>query len=499
MRPTLTRSGTTEAITRDSWDRDGYARALERIPVLADAVKVVTEANPYGADAVADLWAALLKAAPGQPPVDAMRPTHVPNHAVAGEVLAADAVRDLRRYTVGNEVSAAMACVSFASHLAEMSTRLAPAAEQAEAAQAAADALDDFLDGRDPGDLDADEADELADLQAAADAAGADLADAMADAGPSVGRFVRAGLGDALADADDAAAAMAGMGLDPGDVSRMDPSSRLRLATRMAANPVLRDIARMMGAQYNLARSERTARTKLLPDERKGEVLGNDLNRVFASELAALAVPELEDSFYDRWARRQLLCHDTEGDERLGLGAIVAVLDGSGTMHGGDGRRHRFAKAFAGALMLIARDENRAFCAIEFGGPDQSRRFEFPDPASFDPHRILDFFEFHFTGAGTCFETALDEAVSVIEAEHMVTGRSNADVAFVTDGQARVSDAWMQSWHATKERLGFQIHGVAIDVPVDAEPFASICDRRVVPLYDLVAGNDAHKVYRALH
>lgn len=110
-----------------------------------------------------------------------------------------------------------------------------------------------------------------------------------------------------------------------------------------------------------------------VPDDLVGIVQGNDLMRLLPSEMAMLALPELEQEFYRRYVERQLLSYQSKGTlprQRLIVrpssqghnrpskrGPFIACIDTSGSM---GGYPEECAKALFLALMRIAMDEQRA-------------------------------------------------------------------------------------------------------------------------------------------
>ena len=87
--------------------------------------------------------------------------------------------------------------------------------------------------------------------------------------------------------------------------------------------------------------------------------------------------------------------------------------------------------------------------------------------------RALDVAEY-FPGGGTDFETPLTAAVGCLRVARYRRG----DVVLITDGECRVSPDWLARFRADKERIGFSLYSVLIDVgPSSLGTLAEVSDR----------------------
>lgn len=66
----------------------------------------------------------------------------------------------------------------------------------------------------------------------------------------------------------------------------------------------------------------------------------------------------------------------------------------------------------------------------------------------------------YFPGGGTDFEYPLEKALELLEGREF----KEADVLFVTDGEAQVGDDWLKGFLEKKKRLGFKVFSVLIDL-----------------------------------
>jgi len=73
--------------------------------------------------------------------------------------------------------------------------------------------------------------------------------------------------------------------------------------------------------------------------------------------------------------------------------------------------------------------------------------------------RVMDLAEF-FPGGGTDFEKPLDAALECLKKSRYKKG----DIVFITDGECQVSGDWAEGFCKEKERLGFSLFSILIDV-----------------------------------
>ena len=64
-----------------------------------------------------------------------------------------------------------------------------------------------------------------------------------------------------------------------------------------------------------------------------------------------------------------------------------------------------------------------------------------------------------FLGGGTNFQTPMDEALRLMEAE----GFENADIVFITDGECELSDAYVEQLRTEQAERRFTVTGVLLD------------------------------------
>src|SRR5690625_649589 len=113
------------------------------------------------------------------------------------------------------------------------------------------------------------------------------------------------------------------------------------------------------------------------------------------------------------------------------------------------------AKAFAIALMAIAKRHKRNFVYIPFNWNVGNVR-TFPK-GKITPSEIVEIAR-EFMGGGTVFTDPLKTALNYIKMDRY----KDADVIFVTDGEAGIGEAFLERLNVEKEKLKFNVLSLAI-------------------------------------
>jgi uncharacterized protein with von Willebrand factor type A (vWA) domain len=282
-------------------------------------------------------------------------------------------------------------------------------------------------------------------------------------------RTIRKALRESTGEMQDQARKMAGWGLGAGQSVEVPPAERLALAAAIAESEKLRRIARLAGRFKNLALAAQAAKVPTGVGEIYGVELGNALGRVLPLELVKARHRVLRLDFLRRFGQAQLLQYRLRERERAAMGPIVAVWDESASM---SGQKEVWAKAVALAILAIAQRQRRPWAGVGFSaghvdpvkhpqGLDRAVRVvAFPRPhLQVKPSDLVTLAK-HFFRGGTDFELALDAAREVIGEQ----AYRRADIIFITDGIARLSDEYLAGLLRWKEHTGARIFTVLVDV-----------------------------------
>lgn len=248
-----------------------------------------------------------------------------------------------------------------------------------------------------------------------------------------------------------------GIGLEDGEWKTMSPEARLALAERLRTDQ-MRELAAVIGRMKLFALGVRARRVIDVPHEAFDVELGNDLRRILQGQFALLGTPETEWEFYRRYLDRELLQFKKRGHEDVGKGPIVAAIDKSSSMQGAP---MTWAMAVAEALRRFAADEGRDYYAMFFGKNNDRNRFSFPQGKG-PIEKVLEFLSVDADG-GTEFDGVLTEALDRASKAYDGQDLSKADILFVTDGNAKLTDEWIDNFNAERNRIGVRVFSVYIN------------------------------------
>ncbi|HEY3304291.1 MAG TPA: VWA domain-containing protein [Candidatus Binatia bacterium] len=240
---------------------------------------------------------------------------------------------------------------------------------------------------------------------------------------------------------------------------RSPPGQKLELGKRLAGNEKLKKLSRMIGRMKFHALALR----KKIFERSSEEILeverGDAVHRLLPPELLTLSHPLLRKDFQRRLLDQELLQYSLRGVEEKGKGPMVVCLDGSSSMAGD---KEIWSKAVALTLLEIARRQRRLFRSICFSSDDAPLQVLDMNPRAryeMEMEKVMDLAEY-FPGGGTDFQKPLDAALECLKKSKYKKG----DVVFITDGECQVTPEWAENFRDEKERLGFSLYSILIDV-----------------------------------
>ena len=506
----------TDAVKADRFDRRLFEEMREEAPALDRTIRELGRDVDYAEDIVRDTLLQFWQGNPELRKQGEMEEGHLAAHGVATDVSHSNELKDARRYTVHDRYSATMGAIGVSDKVKEWAKHrgdaLKEAKEEAEekrkAEQEAMEELKKAVDAAGQIDPDAPFLDEefigpltdeqqaavqaAADLQAighgadqaaheaqqAADALAAAAAEAQQELAPSVSGAVK-NTRDKL---KDEAQTFNAWGVDPGELQNMPFEERAQLAARLK-NSRIGDYLELVGRFKMMAAAQQVRKVEYGRDQVVGVEMTGDLSRVVMSEFAALGMGDddlgelMELDFYRRWFEEQLIGRKFEGTEKVGKGAIVCAVDGSGSMTQRDQHgipREAWSKAFAFALLDQARRQKRDFVGINFSSRNQVSVHRFPAGRGTIAQAVGFVEEFH--NGGTDFEAPMDAAIKIIGSEFDQRGKAKADIVFITDDDCRVSTDWMRTYQERKKRLAFRTFGIAVGATRPGSALSSLSD-----------------------
>lgn len=202
-----------------------------------------------------------------------------------------------------------------------------------------------------------------------------------------------------------------------------------------------------------------------------------------------LANPLTKKLFHKSWLESSLATYRVDSKPKLGRGGMVMCRDSSGSMGGAP---DMWACALGGALLSIAKKDNRSFRGVVFSGPCQYKSFDFP-AGDYPLDRTISWVTESYHG-GTDFMTPLDVALQWLTEEYATTGKTTSDIVFVTDGLCQVRPDWQERFMAEMERIGSRLYGICIGGYALGEPLYSLAQGRIFQVSDFTSAGDIKEV-----
>jgi len=242
-------------------------------------------------------------------------------------------------------------------------------------------------------------------------------------------------------------------GSEASSLKKVPPEERMKLAERLINSQKLFKLVRELGRMKRLMVASRRERIKQQSSEVFSIETGDNLNRVIPSEMVKLSHPALKIDFLRRFTEKQLLQYALREREEKGKGPIIVCLDLSGSM---SGEKEIWAKAVALATLELAVKEKRAYELIMFSETVKMVK-DFERNHTPDIQDIIEIAEANY-GGGTNFEDPLAYAIGTI----MKGGMRKADILFITDGEAGISEMLEYDLNDLKDKTGTKIISVQI-------------------------------------
>jgi uncharacterized protein with von Willebrand factor type A (vWA) domain len=208
--------------------------------------------------------------------------------------------------------------------------------------------------------------------------------------------------------------------------------------------PDIKRIMNLAGKYRRLARSCQQRRVVHGMDDTVGVRRGDQLPQAIGSELAMLALPELEDEVLQRMLEGQLIQYDRRSVEPVGKGPVFAFTDVSGSMGVNDNYYH--ALAIASTMSWIAKLQRRWSCLASF--QTHLHKPHVFEPVKWSMDELMAYLSEGW-GGGTSIEWLAD-----IESMFVKTGaqRGKTDIILITDGLVEMSPQGERKFMAWKRQ-----------------------------------------------
>lgn len=265
------------------------------------------------------------------------------------------------------------------------------------------------------------------------------------------------------------------------ELKLMPLRDQFALAEYLKNNYKMKKIAEWAGRFKAIARSKQKSISKE-SIARSGVAIGSDIDSLLASELTLINHPAAKMDFLKRFAEGQTLQYQKRGKQTLGKGPIILCLDQSGSMERLDSQ----SKGFALALMSIAKHQRRDFALITFNRKSIVRQYP---KGKISTKQMIELCE-HFLGGGTDFQSPLSEALKLLKGSRF----KNADIVFVTDGEAGLGNDFLKLFYENKKKMGFEVVSILIGNHANEET-VNLFSEKVFKAKDF-ADSEAHEVFK---
>lgn len=235
-----------------------------------------------------------------------------------------------------------------------------------------------------------------------------------------------------------------------GELQKMPLRDKINLAEILSNDPKIKDVAKWAGRYNEIARTKQKMKYKQ-STEQSGVEVGNDLERLLPSELLQYANPKTKKEFLRRFLEKETLQYEQKGKQTLGQGSIILCLDQSGSMN----TLETQSKGFALALMSIAKKQKRNFAYIPFSNRVGEVK-EFSKGKIKAKEMIA--LAINFLNGGTNFTKPLRKSLDIIKKDKFKDG----DIIFVTDGEAPVSNSFLDDFLEIKAKERFHVLSLLI-------------------------------------
>lgn len=274
-----------------------------------------------------------------------------------------------------------------------------------------------------------------------------------------------------------------------GTGQKSPPGQKLELGRRLAGNEKLKKLARMVGRMKFHAQALRKKVFERSSEELLEIEQGDALHRLLPHEMLSLHHPLLRKDFQRRFLDQELIQYSLRGVEEKGKGPMIVCLDGSSSM---SGDKEIWSKAVTLTMLEIARRQRRLFRSICFSSaetPLQILDMNPRDRYEVSTKTVMDLAEY-FPGGGTDFQKPLDAALECLRQSRFKKG----DIIFITDGECQVDQQWAEKFRAEKDRLGFSLFSILIDMgPASLGTLKEFSDR--ISTITQLTGDEAKDIF----
>lgn len=263
------------------------------------------------------------------------------------------------------------------------------------------------------------------------------------------------------------------------EFQNMGYQEKIKLLDKLRS-PRITAITNLLGRFKQLAIQSQKQKIKKGFNEVDDVVLGSDITKVLMIDLSKIMHPILKKLFFKSYLENGLLIYKYSTKEKKQRGPIIICIDNSGSM---SGQPEIWSKTVGLAILEIARIQKRSCFIIHFDSQDKSYLpvYEFKKNTSFNLPLALEMCSY-FSCGGTDFQEPLELSQDKITQDGDF---EKADIVFITDGEAPVSDSWLKNFLLWKKEKKVNIYSVLIDLSYNTTSSLKLFSDTIYKLEDL--------------
>jgi uncharacterized protein with von Willebrand factor type A (vWA) domain len=474
----------TNTVNADSFDKRRFNELLRMSKGLQKMKGEGEKEVPQFSQLMGDIWSALYKSNPQLLHKEEVSNEVLLNHTFMNQVMEDESFESNREITKLDDLSSALSTISFSNKVMDwIKERKGNNDQFRNAVNDAMNALEEKeQDDGQQQKKGSQSKKKQKEFDKKMQQLAKQLANELANSSNQITTFMKESVKEATEDKNNMQSLLGGLTAGDGaaEMEKVPLREKFALADALKSTKKMKDISEWAGRFKQIARSKQKNIHKE-SIERSGVSLGHDVERLLPMELANLTIPGSKNDFLRRFAEGQTMVYDKKGKETLGKGPIILCLDESSSMKDLENQ----SKGFALALMSIAKKQKRDFALIAFSTSIKINIFQKGKSKIQD---LIDLAEVFLKG-GTNFYEPLKKSLDLINESRF----KNADIVFVTDGEANLTDEFVTKFNESKKHKHFECLSILIGKEAKENTVKKFSDK-VIRTKDFIEAGKAFEI-----
>lgn len=458
------------------YDRHTVETAVDRNPELSRLIETGEKTQPGFSRLFEDIYGALQKAHPTLLPKEAIEPEYQVNRDHLKDIMGSDNFDDLRQTTKLNKSLALTTAQELARNILAQSPEEASKRRELEYERKRLQDLIERAEEIEAGGASEETQERYAEAVERLAGEVEDLEEEISQM--STGSFHKSAAEEDIKEASEKVNGLVEMlgkfGYSQDELSRVSPDRMLRMLDSVYDHRQLKDMMEIIGRFRKVARELLSKATQRDHFTISGITMGDEIADMTDYEAMNALNPISKIDFMGRWSDAELEIHERDDEVPSGKGPMIICDDVSGTMQSGE--RDPYAKGLMMACLEIARKEHRDMHVIYYN--DDVVKEVSIRKGRILPEELTEALTF-CPGGGTNFERPLERTTHLIRTSAL----QRADVLFLTDGLAPISDEFAKWFAKERKRMDFKVVSVLIPDDLRGEQREQ-CEERLQSVSD---------------